>query len=77
MPESYCRLFGSHKSDPCPCGWSSRSDVRCFLDRSIKETSRMIEDAKSDEHGEGYRQFLNGLMDGFQRVRLFLDSAGD
>ena len=22
----YCWMFGEHKSDPCKCGWSSKTD---------------------------------------------------
>jgi hypothetical protein len=27
---SYCSLFGDHKGDPCPCGWSSKNDYSEF-----------------------------------------------
>jgi hypothetical protein len=24
--ETHCQFFAEHKSDPCPCGWSSATD---------------------------------------------------
>lgn len=70
----YCNLFGEHKSDPCPCGWSSRDDIMCYLDRQIKAAEEMAEEARNEVHGEGYRQFINGLIDGFGRVKLWIET---
>ena len=69
MPRrDYCPLFGEHKSDPCSCKWSSKWDIECFLERSIRETEQLAR-----EDNDVLRQFfLNGLRDGLERVQKFL-----
>ncbi len=33
--DSYCPFFGDHKSDPCPCGWSTKKDFSDFITEFI------------------------------------------
>ena len=30
--DSYCSFFGEHKSNPCPCGWSTKKDYSEFAE---------------------------------------------
>ena len=69
----YCWMFGDHKSDPCPCGWTSQYDIHCFLQRQISEANRQTEQTEDAQ----MIHYLQGMNDGFRRVVLFLNTVAD
>ena len=39
----YCWRFGEHKDDPCPCGWSSKTDKDSKIKRLHEIIDKLLE----------------------------------
>lgn len=40
MSEKYCWMFGEHKNDPCPCGYTSKKDPEKIIATLRAEIAR-------------------------------------
>ena len=71
----YCLMFGEHKSDPCPCGWTSAmrksSEIREYVKRERDNVKRQMTEPEINIR---HRRYLDGMDDAFCRVILFLDT---
>ena len=62
--EEYCWMFGEHKNDPCPCGWSYIHSVKYQLEAIKKELAEAIELLKESEKAytrDNVREFLQRI----------------